>query len=162
MNGMDLTEFLLARLAEDEQVARAGADCRSHGRGRTVAGSPWIAVGSLLLAIQDDGSHSEIAEVVEYGLDPALDHIARWDPARVLAEVQATRQIIAEHELVPGESAYRGRPAATPSDPRGCNVCMEHDGIVIAGGPCTTLLLLALPYAGHPDYQCEWSATVTT
>ncbi len=23
-------------------------------------------------------------------------------------------------------------------------------------GPCVTLRLLALPYAGHPDYQPEW------
>lgn len=63
-----------------------------------------------------------------------------WSPARVLAEVDAKRRILAEHP-------WRHEPD-WPSG-RQCRQCAtEH--------PCTTLRLLALPYAGHPDYREEW------
>ncbi len=43
-------------------------------------------------------------------------------------------------------------------DYRGCGECSQPDGV--ADGetwwPCTTLRLLALPYASHPDYRQEW------
>ncbi|GHE33363.1 hypothetical protein GCM10017673_40380 [Streptosporangium violaceochromogenes] len=55
---------------------------------------------------------------------------------RLLAEVEAKRRILAEHG--PG------------SDP-----CDAHDA-EFRTIPCTTLLLLALPYANHRDYREEW------
>lgn len=36
------------------------------------------------------------------------------------------------------------------SAPESCEPC------VVVPGPCPTLRLLALPYAGHPDYRDEW------
>lgn len=59
------------------------------------------------------------------------DHIARWDPARVLAEVDAKRRQL---------DAF---------DEYG-----THDTWDLID---TTLRLLAIPYAGHPDYQKEWA-----
>lgn len=68
-----LTTFLLARIAEDEEVARATAI------------PPWTSDGHYV------GNHTWIAEV-----DGPEDgrHIARWDPARVLAECEAKRAIV--------------------------------------------------------------------
>ncbi|MFC5744851.1 DUF6221 family protein [Actinomadura rugatobispora] len=58
-------------------------------------------------------------------------HIARHDPRRVAADVEAKRRLIEQH------TGYYG------------------------GGddefwPVQTLRLLALPYSDHPDYQEEW------
>jgi hypothetical protein len=92
---MELIEFLLARIAEDEAVAQSiGLDPRSVFRrygGSTVR---WIAAA---------------------GERPWVD--AR---SRVLAECEAKRRIVTE--------------------------C----------GWVTVMQLLALPYAGHPDYRQEW------
>jgi hypothetical protein len=60
-------------------------------------------------------------------------HIARWDPARVLAECEAKRRIV---ELV------LDRPIRDHGDCK-CESCW-------------TLRLVALPYADHPDYRAEW------
>ena len=64
-DGMTLAEFLLARIAEDEQVARSSLATHEEGE-------PW-GYGHL----PDDGPH-----------------IARWSPARVLAECAAKREIV--------------------------------------------------------------------
>lgn len=71
-------------------------------------------------------------------MDPsAAGHIARHDPARVLREVAAKRQIIAnEQDRVIEEGPL----------PERMRDSIETD--VIA--------LLALPYADHPDYQEAW------
>lgn len=70
MGGMDLADFLGARLDEDERVAQeAGRD--RHG------------FGSTMFVIDDDHSHDTIA----------------ISSARVLAEVRAKRRIMARHKL---------------------------------------------------------------
>jgi hypothetical protein len=60
--------------------------------------------------------------------------------ARVLAEVQAKRQIVRLHEACGTGTG-----------------CCDGGG---RGGPeglgCTTLTYLAGPYADHPDYRPEW------
>ncbi|OLT24379.1 hypothetical protein BJF79_13635 [Actinomadura sp. CNU-125] len=63
-----------------------------------------------------------------------LTHFARFDPARVLAEVEAKRQIVDIHE--------------------GLHSCgaADYDN----ADPCPTLQLLAQVYAGHPSYRKEW------
>lgn len=65
------------------------------------------------------------------------------DPSRALAEVDAKRRILQEHR----DDDY--------GDCLGCGMsAMEEmrNGI----DDCPTLLALALPYAGHPDYRDEW------
>jgi hypothetical protein len=91
---MTLTEFLRARLDEDQAAAEA-----------------WSTPFSNPTAEQ-------------------REHIARHDPARVLAEVDAKRRIIVECESLIDDPAVRA---------------ME-----------TALCLLALPYADHPDYDQTW------
>lgn len=69
---MDLADFLLARIAEDAEAARAALDSTAaHG-------------------VADTG-FDEASE----GARPAVvRHIARHDPARVLAECNAKRRIV--------------------------------------------------------------------
>lgn len=83
-------------------------------------------------------------------LDDIGVHIARWDPARVLAEVEAKRRILDEHQPVHGY------------DPNGpvCSTCGEPgnlgDETAVVRWPCPTVRLLALPYADRAGYQAEW------
>lgn len=78
-----LTDFLLARIAEDEAAAR-----RATAGDRT--GNWWIE--------PDEGGVSEVSCLDVQGFITAVDadvaHIALHDPARVLAECEAKRQIV--------------------------------------------------------------------
>lgn len=79
---MELVEFLRARLARDEQIAR---DCSS---------APWKAAPSGAITVDsDDPSFVARAENDAYA-----EHIARHHPARTLAEVAARRQFLDYYE----------------------------------------------------------------
>ena len=76
------------------------------------------------------------------------------DRCRVLADVEAKRRIVDLHAPFHVRTANDG----LNWDYRGCGECSQPDGV--ADGetwwPCTTLRLLALPYASHPDYDERW------
>jgi hypothetical protein len=73
---------------------------------------------------------------------PQEAHTANWSPVRVLREVDARRRVVDEHRS-------RGDR---------CRVCAaEANGYWRRfAAPCPTLMFLAEPYAGHPDYCGEW------
>lgn len=133
----DLIEFLRARLAEDESAALAASGPKArftqwdlsewHGReephsliGQGTAGQPY-ALGHF--------TSSPIPTV-------QAAHIARHDPARVLAEVEAKREVIRL-----AERAYDFAPTFTT----GFASAMEQ-----------ALRMFAQPFAGHPDYREDW------
>lgn len=133
---MDIREFIAARLDEDEAAARAAAD---------------LGVGIFPDWIYDPGSGvvanpHRLGVVMDTGTVRGT-HIARHDPARVLAEVAAKRAIVAEHanggELVPGKyfctECGSGEPYEYPTQ-----------------WPCATLRLLATVHADHPDFDPAW------
>ncbi|MFF4433630.1 DUF6221 family protein, partial [Streptomyces sp. NPDC001513] len=74
------------------------------------------------------------AEIADVFLGPA-DHIARFDPARVMTEVDAKRAIV---------DAYDGSPGSDDA------TATSHEGLH------TAVLLLASVYADHADYREEW------
>lgn len=117
----DLTAFLKARLDEDEQVAR---DADADAWRKAERPSIWV--------MREGGP---VAQTQDFE-DAA--HIARWDPARVLREVEAKRQIMGLHR----------RQSELDYDPI-CDVCCYTP-------PCETLRTLALPYTDHKDYREEW------
>jgi hypothetical protein len=141
---MTLTEFLLARIAEDEEVARNA----------TVG--PWWYDPSKMNAVDHEesvfaGSRGPSAITVastgpcdDIGSMADAAHIARHDPARVLAECEAKRRIVEEHRTVAYEDAEMNDVGT------GCYTCGFADE------ECETLLILATIYADHPDYDESW------
>lgn len=63
--------------------------------------------------------------------------------ARVLAEVEVKRRIGTVHARLGDDSLF-------------CVTCDAPSGIPGPPDGCATLRLLALPYAGHPDYKEGW------
>lgn len=128
----DLVQFLRARLDEDEKTA-VGAD-DSLGRTRR----HW-SVGPNGEEVLASGFYQMVADV------PAgvARHVARHDPARVLAEVDAKRRVLDEYEA---SAAASGEA--------------DEDGYEYADGWAFALQrvvqILALPYADHPNYREAW------
>ncbi|MDQ3577454.1 MAG: DUF6221 family protein [Actinomycetota bacterium] len=146
---MDLIEFLNARLDEDEYAALP-FHCMETGET-----DEWRCdeVGGAVRTVRTPpfGLSDVIAQSDIHA--PAV-HIARWDPARVLADVEAKRRTLSEHAPVESGAATGGYL---------CRVCLNP---ATTGGwaedwypqthPCQTVRLLALPFAAHPDYREEW------
>ncbi len=135
MWGMNLAEFLLARIAEDEAAATAA----------TVANE--VDEPSGYAHLPDDGPH-----------------IARWSPARVLAECEAKRGILRLHSPPDQDEdgpIYKGSLTQCRACGPGDSWMAEQYADVYAY-PCPTVEALALPYADHPDYQQEWGVVLAT
>lgn len=132
----ELIAFLRTQLDEDERVARAA----NPAPWRRITGKTWLDSNTIFGGsyMGDQEKLRNVASLeISWLPDENADHITRWDPARVLAEVEAKRRIIALHH---------------PVDP-----CDAHDATqeTIA---CDTLLALAQPYAGRTAWREEWSA----
>jgi hypothetical protein len=123
---MTLVEFLLARIAEDKAAALAAT--RNAWKV-----DPWRNSSGMEFLVVADFDEGAPAFAIKNERD--ADHIARWDPARVLAECEAKRRIVEE-------------------------LGDYDDGYVWASGEAsraeTALQALALPYADHPDYDESW------
>ena len=123
----DLAKFLLARIAEDEAVARTawsvGPEWSSWNRSWDTKPVRDLAAGGQRIA----------------ALPTTIDeHVCRHDPARVLAECEAKRRIV--------EDRQRIDRSAGDTD--------WHSGY--SDGNYDAIKALALPYADHPDYREEW------
>lgn len=132
-----MTSSLLARIAEEHETAVAS----------TVGPWRWDGDGDLVtvLELPLPGGKEDLPESVLWAggydsVDPTIEsrspdreHIARWDPARLMAGCRARLQIVRLLE-----------PLAT-----GCEHCGECP-------PCATLQLLAQPNNDHPDYLPGW------
>lgn len=130
---MTITEFLNARLDEDERAARfAFADHND-------AGPEWAEVRSGAVSV---GDHEDELITFDAGISR---HIVRQDPARALREITAKRAIFALHE------------------PNGdyCSTCLESEsdlyGAEYEEAPCLNVRHLAAVYSDHPDYRQEWA-----
>lgn len=127
MNVMeDLVQFLRARYDEDAAEAQATAD---------EYGAVWTFDEAM-----DSVRSDKDADVVEEPGTPRT-YIARHDPARVLAEVDAKRQLVDRYER-----AMENR-RAHPEDLATAGALLALHGAV---------KLLALPYANYPGYHEEW------
>lgn len=127
-----LADWLLERIAEDEALAEAATP------------GPWVveygrALRSASIPDDEEGgtTYFSIAD------KPDAAHIARHDPARVLAECAAKRRII---------SFYGDNLDAE---------LIERQCVLGDKGPHVawlTLRALAAPYAGHEGWRAEWGA----
>lgn len=150
----DLAGFLLARIAEDEALAREA----TPGRWTHNPRKEWFTDPDKLRAahagIQQSGAEEfvgadgvGVAATGPSGNRQSMidaDHIARYDPARVLAECEAKRRIVV--------AARR-----YDLDPEGVRAAMSDgdEGPYVAD---LALKALTPPYADHPDYHEEWQA----
>lgn len=127
----DLAAWLTARLDEDERVALAvRADDR---RWDWAAGDETVgSAGGSYVACGPWGGdvNAEFAA-----------HIARWDPARVLAEVEAKRAIL---RLAAKVRAWTDGSAGATAG---------YAAVVISD----SLRALALPYRDRAGYRPEWA-----
>lgn len=125
---MDLITFLRDRLDEDEQTARIGAQLHEDEPA-------------------DPSYKGGIADLEAAGWEPGAarrfsTYVARFDPARMVREAKAKRQVI-EHNTRLHQMAD---PATHPG----------QEYVLAAGASDYVLRLLALPYADHIDYREEW------
>ncbi|MFD6275824.1 DUF6221 family protein [Streptomyces sp. NPDC060209] len=143
----DLAQFLRDRLDEDEQAARAWPDHQQNWEARGPRHLSYASgSGESVTAVNVGGDGALGWERIYVKRDPGdlAEHVARHDPARVLAEVNAKRRLLDLH--APGTQEY--------VDGDVCMSCtLTGDGPYY---PCTTLRLLALPYANHPGYRDDW------
>lgn len=160
---MSIVEFLIARIEEDAAVAAAAQGRNSPQWISDDGGDVYAVVGRL-----DDPDRcqhhdnkgqpnpcddTDVAGGDDLWDDPVLllargHHIARHDPARVLAECEAKRQVLSLLDIAEQHSDRVRRSAS------------EYRVVSQAEVPCAVLLCvvqrLALPHADHPDYRPEW------
>jgi len=120
----DLVQWLRDQLDADERIAREAGNRR------------WLVQDNIIELYperEDDGFMS-------WPTRSDARHAANWDPARVLREIDAKRQLLALH--APGEMEYVDGDVCMACDVR------EPEPFY----PCKTLRLLALPYADRPGY----------
>jgi hypothetical protein len=120
VSGVDLVQWLGDRLAEDEELARAAAE---------EYGAAWTADEAMEGVSSDKG-----ADVVAEPNSP-FAFIAAHDPARVLREIEAKRDLLrlAERAHDYHETFMNGFASALEG----------------------TLRLFALAYADRPGYKAE-------
>ncbi|MEV8477878.1 DUF6221 family protein [Streptomyces sp. NPDC051173] len=152
----DLVAFFRARLDEDERIAR------------DAFAAPWLRHDHVAGVHADDAAEgrpygtavADCRRVPDgYGVPNAL-HIARHQPARVLAEVEVKRRIAADYAAVleAREGIKSQMSLALREDPDEFGRLHQRESEFIRQlrimGP--VICLLALPYADHPDYREEW------
>jgi len=156
---MTITEFLEARIAEDEALARAatpgpwewGAETSEWGdcgpNLETVAKLPPYSDGSIGPVETVIGSWGHDANGITVA-DGDKAHIARHDPSRVLAECAAKRAIIKSYQ-----SCVYAEAATDITKEFGVKLTVS--GMV--KGLELAIKSLATTYRDHADYQEDWA-----
>lgn len=182
---MNLAEFLLQRISDEEAAAQAatpgpwewsGPDDDAWLESLTAvdglaAPTPKSATRGYRAYVPDQRPADAIlkyehraAVILATGMhtDGFLDvsaadrtHIARYNPARVLAECESKRLIIELHrpwESVEGEAVLNMSRDV-------CHVCHSARGnwLMHDDWPCDTLRLLAVPYRDRADFDPSWA-----
>lgn len=148
MTDLDLADWLGLQLDADEAAALAAAKDARAAEYRD--GTHW--------RMSDEGLYCEWRPIAcgPYGYldDDIGNHIAHWDPARVLAEIAAKRRLLAfaarnawgvDGEW--GDGCTLEAIVAGKCDDRGRDAYME------------VARLLAAPYAGRDGWSDAWALT---
>lgn len=151
----ELVEFLLACIAEDEQQARAAhpggwsvrevVETYSDGSTHAFWGlDSSVAVGEFadtdVVRISYDRDYGTPEDAID--TRPSADHIAAWDPARVLAECDVKRQVV---------NVYRALAVRQEADRVGS--VQWHEAKAYE----TVLSQLGQVYSDRPGYRQEWT-----
>lgn len=161
MDGVTITEFILARVAEDEEVARFAYP------------PPWVQhdafvyIGQADDVTEDDEPSFYVNGGTYAGQRRTATHAARHDPARVLAECEAKRRIVELHKswpvLVQQQPTFEdmGGDLSTVTyrmSQRMAWFTNQQYRDTFGDEPPTAPMLAAMAtvYADHPDYREEW------
>ena len=134
---MNIVKFLEARLAEDRATAELAIGSAAFGTQTGV----WEADNTqhIVFAIVDNGAQTQVANMREaWDGRERIEHVARWDPARALREVEAKEAVLYAHTNV--ERCWFGMESV------GAIEVMLHMVEVIAA-----------VYSDHPDYDPKWT-----
>jgi len=127
-----LVRWLREQIAEDRRIAEEACDGPWHVDDEGYAEAIYSADGTCVIGGGRWGGEASVFDSTEDAL-----HVVRWDPARVLHEVEAKRRILDDYERYAAER----RRAMGGWDSR------EVSPILTA---------LALPYSNRPGYHEEW------
>jgi hypothetical protein len=134
---MELMDFLIMRIAEDEEWARAAIQHVGN-----------VEYSSWSVSVDGNVVHARRGSPVAVGpWDGGIDgaqHIARWDPVRVLRECEAKQKLV-------DRTANAQLRALKAEEGQGRRL-LTLRASTLEGA----LRVLALPYADHPDYVDEW------
>ena len=134
----EVAEFVLARIAEAEADAKAVEGDKSWDVDPVNA--------SFAQVVSSDGA-------VAGGVQTAdAIHVARWDPAHVLAQCAIHRAIVEEWLEALARTDAKGRPAHW-SDAALSMTLRSHG---------RWILMLAMGHTDHPDYKREWHTPILT
>lgn len=128
-----LVAWLRTQLDEDERVASAVLE----------AGGPWYSVHVLEL---------------KWGLGRVdAEHIARWDPTRVLREVEAKRRLLDEYDRVRAEVEAGYLPEWERGKGEELELLYERRRKGFLQGLEFAILTRAAVYSDRPGYQSDWA-----
>lgn len=152
----DLVRWLNTQLDEDQRIAREAAMAIGRtgyengvlvdpparfGDDLVVDGAQWAPSYHQVMRkrLRPDETRRTVAECGGFGARPVADHIAEWDPARVLREIDAKRKLLAEWKLADAEGKY-------PDFMGGYSSGLDY-----------AVQLAAVAYADRPGYDPEWA-----
>lgn len=142
---LTITDFLRRRLDEEVRAAWQNVFPRHGGVWHSVQGKVMV------------GQDIQIAEATLY---PVAEHIASWNPVRVLSEVNVKRALLVEHRQeiedtscqICGGADSEEKRCAPPGWRWSCATCTSTQDHL----PCLTLRILAQPYSDHPEFDPTW------
>lgn len=145
----DLVQWLGQQLDEDERIARAATL------------GPWVQSGigdyGWTVDFGRPGAGVETADN-DQGLADA-DFIATHDPARVLREIDAKRQVLAGYVLsvqAADDLAALGQRLRASGKDALMTELEQESTVHRRDALCGVLRLLAAPYSDRPGYREEW------
>lgn len=131
----EIADFLRARLLERRELALGASP------------GPWHPSAEHDEVVADDGiTVAEGFALSGQQLRATVDHIAAHDPIAVVEDLDTKIALVDVHDgphRCPAYDQYPGGPRFVDPDPRSRTE------------PCTTVRLLAQPFASHPDHKGE-------
>ncbi|MFC3986475.1 DUF6221 family protein [Streptosporangium jomthongense] len=148
----DLIAFIRARLDEDEELAS------------TASPAPWSANAEHDEVLAADGiTVADGFALSGRQLRATVNHIVRHDPARVLADVEADRKLLARYAEAVKEqeealAAFRvARDEWESSSEEYADAYKDWSAALLREGAFLTVIKDRVArFPDHPDYRPEW------
>jgi hypothetical protein len=139
----ELVRWLGEQLDEDERIARGTGQPGTSWRNFEMDGE-----------LRDDVNAGTVAYIP---VEETRAHISEWDPARVLREIDAKRQLLADYTVtarIRDEAAVRIKAAGNQPDAKDLETWdRAQREVAILEGP---VKLAASPLADRPGYREDW------